>query len=237
MRPGDDRKPCTPSAPGMSEYEIASLLAQGLPGARRRADRQPHRHRRAHSQLPPPHLQREEISNATPCWSCAGAGTGWSSRSPAWCILARCQTRSAPNPTPCAQIDAAMIAATRPGRTLGQVFGDTTGRLCRRRVIPAEWQLHHQGGPAGYEPREYLGPAWQPGRGRRGPGVCLEPIHHRRKDAKIPSWSPRKASRWFRKSRVGLSLRSRLAACLVRRPRFWKFKYSYKLRGCTAQLL
>jgi Xaa-Pro aminopeptidase len=55
-----------------------------------------------------------------------------------------------------ARVDAAFIAATRPGATLGQVF---------QRGVEAygaagfadEWRLHHQGGPAGYEPREYLG--------------------------------------------------------------------------------
>ncbi len=56
----------------------------------------------------------------------------------------------------CARVDAAMIDATRAGATLDQVI---------RRAIETyaatgfadEWQLHHQGGPAGYEPREYLG--------------------------------------------------------------------------------
>jgi Xaa-Pro aminopeptidase len=54
-----------------------------------------------------------------------------------------------------AQVDATLIAATRPGRTLGQVFQKgieaygATG-------YPDEWQLHHQGGPAGYEPRESI---------------------------------------------------------------------------------
>jgi antitoxin VapB len=54
-----------------------------------------------------------------------------------------------------AQIDATLIAATRPGKTLAQVFKegvtayDATG-------FADEWQLHHQGGPAGYEPREIV---------------------------------------------------------------------------------
>ncbi len=54
-----------------------------------------------------------------------------------------------------AQIDAAMISATRPGRTLGQIFADTQAAYAAA-GFPNEWQLHHQGGPAGYEPREYL---------------------------------------------------------------------------------
>ncbi len=54
-----------------------------------------------------------------------------------------------------ARIDAAIIAATRPGRTLGQVFSAAQAAYASA-GYPAEWQLHHQGGPAGYEPREYL---------------------------------------------------------------------------------
>jgi Xaa-Pro aminopeptidase len=55
-----------------------------------------------------------------------------------------------------ARVDAAMIAATRPGQTLGQVFQRATAAYAET-GFPDEWQLHHQGGPAGYEPREYLG--------------------------------------------------------------------------------
>ena len=54
-----------------------------------------------------------------------------------------------------ARVDAAFIAATRPGSTLGdcfQVAVDAYGQ----EGFPEEWQLHHQGGPAGYEPREYV---------------------------------------------------------------------------------
>lgn len=54
-----------------------------------------------------------------------------------------------------ARVDAALIAATRPGRTLGELFA-----LAQQEYAAAgyadEWKLHHQGGPAGYEPREYV---------------------------------------------------------------------------------
>jgi Xaa-Pro aminopeptidase len=55
-----------------------------------------------------------------------------------------------------AHIDAEMIAATRPGRTLGDV-------VCRAQAAyaasgyPDEWKRHHQGGSAGYAPREVTG--------------------------------------------------------------------------------
>ena len=55
----------------------------------------------------------------------------------------------------CARVDATFIAATRPGETLAKIF--------QRAVVAYgdvgfadEWQRHHQGGPAGYEPREFL---------------------------------------------------------------------------------
>ncbi len=55
-----------------------------------------------------------------------------------------------------AQVDAALIDSTRPGSTLGDVF--KRGMDAYAQVgFPDEWALHHQGGPAGYEPREYLG--------------------------------------------------------------------------------
>lgn len=55
-----------------------------------------------------------------------------------------------------ARIDAAMIAATRPGTTLGDVF-DRAVATYAETGFADEWRLHHQGGPAGYDPREYLG--------------------------------------------------------------------------------
>jgi antitoxin VapB len=53
------------------------------------------------------------------------------------------------------RVDAALIAATRPGVTLGQVLA--RGVATYQEVgFPEEWRRHHQGGPAGYEPREWL---------------------------------------------------------------------------------
>jgi Xaa-Pro aminopeptidase len=54
-----------------------------------------------------------------------------------------------------AGVDAAFIAATQPGRTLSDVF--QAGREAYAAAgYPDEWRLHHQGGPAGYEPREAI---------------------------------------------------------------------------------
>lgn len=52
-----------------------------------------------------------------------------------------------------ARVDAAFIAATRPGQTLGSVL--QRGIAAYAEVgFADEWHLHHQGGPAAYEARE-----------------------------------------------------------------------------------
>jgi len=55
--------------------------------------------------------------------------------------------------TAVARIDAEMIAATLPGKTLGDVFSRAQD-IYADVGFPDEWQLHHQGGSAGYAPRE-----------------------------------------------------------------------------------
>jgi len=54
-----------------------------------------------------------------------------------------------------AQIDATFIANTRPGHSLGQIF-DLATEAYKQSGFANEWKLHHQGGPAGYEPREIV---------------------------------------------------------------------------------
>jgi Xaa-Pro aminopeptidase len=54
-----------------------------------------------------------------------------------------------------AQVDAAFIAGSRPGRTLGDVLQDAI-RAYAHTGFAEEWNLHHQGGLAGYEPREVI---------------------------------------------------------------------------------
>jgi Xaa-Pro aminopeptidase len=55
----------------------------------------------------------------------------------------------------CARVDAAFIASTRPGQSLGNIFEKAVATYAAT-GFPDEWQKHHQGGVAGYEPREYL---------------------------------------------------------------------------------
>jgi antitoxin VapB len=50
-------------------------------------------------------------------------------------------------------VHADLLAASRPGTTLGTML-DIAQRSYQRQGFPDEWQHHHQGGLAGYEPRE-----------------------------------------------------------------------------------
>jgi antitoxin VapB len=54
-----------------------------------------------------------------------------------------------------ARIDAAFLAATRPGKSIGDVLQSGIDAYARA-GYPEEWHFHHQGGPAGYEAREYI---------------------------------------------------------------------------------
>lgn len=54
-----------------------------------------------------------------------------------------------------AQVNAAFIAHSQPGATLGALL--ETGQTAYAEAgYPGEWQHHHQGGVIGYEPREYI---------------------------------------------------------------------------------
>jgi Xaa-Pro aminopeptidase len=52
-----------------------------------------------------------------------------------------------------AEVDGAVLAASRPGRTLGELFAVLQTAYARAGV-PDEWRDHHQGGIAGYLGRE-----------------------------------------------------------------------------------
>ena len=62
----------------------------------------------------------------------------------------RCKTQKL------AGIDAALILATRPGAQIREVFNSGL-KAYEAAGYADEWQLHHQGGPAGYESREFVG--------------------------------------------------------------------------------
>ncbi len=54
-----------------------------------------------------------------------------------------------------AQVDAHFIAATRPGVKLKDIFREAM-ECYQLYGYGGEWQLHNQGGPVGYEPREFV---------------------------------------------------------------------------------
>jgi Xaa-Pro aminopeptidase len=54
-----------------------------------------------------------------------------------------------------AEIDAAIISSTQPGQSLGEIFKIAQENYARV-GFPDEWRLHHQGGLAGYNPREIV---------------------------------------------------------------------------------
>jgi antitoxin VapB len=54
-----------------------------------------------------------------------------------------------------AAVDAAFIASTQPGATLSEIFRQAQKKYAEVGFAD-EWQLHHQGGPAGYNPREAI---------------------------------------------------------------------------------
>jgi len=56
----------------------------------------------------------------------------------------------------CLQVECAMWAATKPGAEAGAVFRAGMDEYARQ-GFAGEWEKHHQGGPTGYEPRDYLG--------------------------------------------------------------------------------
>ncbi|MDH4207396.1 MAG: M24 family metallopeptidase [Anaerolineae bacterium] len=73
-----------------------------------------------------------------------------------------------------AEVDAAFIAASRPGARIADIFGKGV-KAYAKVGYPDEWQLHHQGGLAGYEPREHLATAASSGVVKPGQAFAWNP--------------------------------------------------------------
>jgi antitoxin VapB len=100
-----------------------------------------------------------------------------------------------------ARVDAQFIAATRPGRKLREIFAEGIDAY-RAAGFASEWQLHHQGGLAGYAPREILATlttddavvagqayAWNPSiAGAKSEDTILVGEHGNEILTAIPSW-------------------------------------------------
>jgi Xaa-Pro dipeptidase len=67
-----------------------------------------------------------------------------------------------------AEVDAAVLDASRPDATLGEVF-DVLVRAYEEQGFPDEWRRHHQGGLTGYRGREVFA---VPGDATRLPETC-----------------------------------------------------------------
>ena len=57
------------------------------------------------------------------------------------------------------RVDVAFNRATVPGRTVGEAFAAGRDAYAEQGFGAEEWRLHHQGGPTGYEGRDYLATA------------------------------------------------------------------------------
>jgi len=101
----------------------------------------------------------------------------------------------------CARIDATFIVNTRPGARLGDVFAQAVAAY-RETGFADEWHLHHQGGSAGYEPREHIATpdsqeivyegqayAWNPSiTGAKSEDTILVGAHANEVLTAIPGW-------------------------------------------------
>jgi antitoxin VapB len=67
-----------------------------------------------------------------------------------------------------AEVDSTVIAASRPGATLGELFG-VISRAYADHGLPGEWRKHHQGGLTGYQGREVFA---TPNDGTALPDAC-----------------------------------------------------------------
>jgi Xaa-Pro aminopeptidase len=56
-------------------------------------------------------------------------------------------------------VHVAFNGATVPGARVGDVFAAGAAAYAEHGFDPDEWRLHHQGGPTGYEPRDFLATA------------------------------------------------------------------------------
>jgi Xaa-Pro aminopeptidase len=73
-----------------------------------------------------------------------------------------------------AGVAAAMLAATTPGTSLGEIF-DVARIAYRAAGVPDEWEVHHQGGVVGYEPREIFARPGEPHKLQSGQACVWNP--------------------------------------------------------------
>ena len=82
-----------------------------------------------------------------------------------------------------AEVDAAVLGASRPGRTLGELFTVLQAAYARA-GLPEEWRHHHQGGIAGYLGREVFCDAGRRNRAAARVRAGLESVGGRRRQVR-----------------------------------------------------
>jgi Xaa-Pro aminopeptidase len=73
------------------------------------------------------------------------------------------------------RVDVAFNLATVPGRTVGEAFRAGLAAYLAEGFGPDEWRRHHQGGPTGYEARDYLATAAATARIEEGQAFAWNP--------------------------------------------------------------
>jgi len=73
------------------------------------------------------------------------------------------------------RVDVAFNLATVPGQTVGAAFRAGRAAYVAEGFGPEEWRRHHQGGPTGYEARDYLATADAPARVEDGQAFAWNP--------------------------------------------------------------
>ncbi len=165
--------------PGISEYEIAALLdretfARGVqPIVNLIATDE----RIFNFRHPLP--TRQEDWTSTRCWYCADAQHGLVTSITRLVHFGRLPDDLRRKMEAVARIDAAFIAATRPGRTLSEVFKRATD-VYAQWASPTNGSCIIRAGRPAYEPREWVGtPASTEVVDGRA-GLCVESIDHGR---------------------------------------------------------
>ena len=140
--------------PGMTEYEIAGLLGKATlaRGAVPIVNLIATDERIFRFRHPLPTGKR--MARYAMLVLCGRQATGWSPRVTRLIHFGPLPDAVRRKAEACARVDATFIARTRPGARLGDVFHAAMDAYAAG-GYPDEWQMHHQGGPASYAPRDF----------------------------------------------------------------------------------
>lgn len=148
-------KACRELKPGMTEFEVAGVIDHYVRATGGKptvtlvaADERAQKFRHA---IPTGHKIQKHVM----CVTCADAG-GLIANLTRWVHFGPIPQETQMKQQAICNIDAAVNLATRPGRTLGEMFSELQAVYAREGWAD-QWKLHHQGGSTGYAGREALG--------------------------------------------------------------------------------